>query len=147
MYLKIHVNSVSFIIFKMVILVTFVQNVWSPWFGPKKACGLCGIPKSRFYISSVEHTNVFWNVSALNKTLLRYGLSLSSRSELPKLRSLLGLHLNLKDRPLPEQPPLTFSHTLKVGNNDINTNFVFPYICSFLHYYERSSILKCQNVL
>ena len=39
MYLKIHVNSVSFIIFKMIILVTFVQNVLNPWFGPKILVG------------------------------------------------------------------------------------------------------------
>ena len=28
----------------------------------------------------------------------------------------------------------TFSHTHKVGNNGINANFVFPYICISLHY-------------
>ena len=30
----------------------------------------------------------------------------------------------------------TFSHTHKVGNNGINANFRFRYICSFLHYYR-----------
>ena len=25
-------------------------------------------------------------------------------------------------------------HKTKIGNNSINVNFVFPYICSFLHY-------------
>ena len=28
----------------------------------------------------------------------------------------------------------TFSQTYKVGNNGINFNFVFPYICSFIYY-------------
>ena len=28
----------------------------------------------------------------------------------------------------------TFSQRHKVGNNGINANFVFPHICSFLHY-------------
>ena len=28
----------------------------------------------------------------------------------------------------------TFSYTHKVSNDGINFNFVFPYICSFLHY-------------
>ena len=30
----------------------------------------------------------------------------------------------------------TFSHSHKVGNNGIVANFVFPFICSFLHYFE-----------
>ena len=28
----------------------------------------------------------------------------------------------------------TFSRTHKVGNSGINANFVFPYMCSFIHY-------------
>ena len=30
----------------------------------------------------------------------------------------------------------TFPQTHKVGNNGINANFVFKYICSFLHYLD-----------
>ena len=32
------------------------------------------------------------------------------------------------------RPKSTFSRSHKVGNNDINANFVFPHNCSFLHY-------------
>ena len=36
----------------------------------------------------------------------------------------------------------TFSQTYKVGNNDINANFVFPYICSFLHYLDLKMLVN-----
>ena len=41
---------------------------------------------------------------------------------------------------------LTFSQTYKVDNNGINANFVFPYICSFLHYlhHEMSANVKLE---
>ena len=35
-----------------------------------------------------------------------------------------------------------FSHTHKVGNNDINANFVLSYICSFLHYLYLKMLVK-----
>ena len=36
----------------------------------------------------------------------------------------------------------TFSHTHKVGNNGINANFVFPYICGFLLYLYLKMLVK-----
>ena len=39
----------------------------------------------------------------------------------------------------------TFSRVHKVGNNGINTNFVFPCIYSFLHYFLSSDVSKFAN--
>ena len=39
-------------------------------------------------------------------------------------------------------PQSNFSHTHKVGNNDINANFVLSYICSFLHYLYLKMLVK-----
>ena len=36
----------------------------------------------------------------------------------------------------------TFSQIHKVGNNGINANFVFPYICSFLHFLDLRMLVK-----
>ena len=37
----------------------------------------------------------------------------------------------------------TRSQTHKVDNNGINANFLFPYICSFLHYLDLKKLSKC----
>ena len=37
---------------------------------------------------------------------------------------------------------ITFSQTHKLGNNYINANFVFAYICSFLHYLHPKMLVK-----
>ena len=34
-----------------------------------------------------------------------------------------------------------FSQTQTIGNNGINANFVFPYICSFLHYLDLTMLV------
>ena len=36
----------------------------------------------------------------------------------------------------------TFSQTHKVGNNGISAYFVFPYICSFLHYLDAKILIN-----
>ena len=49
-------------------------------------------------------------------------------------QDVIVLDLARPARPCDTASYATFSHTHKVGNNGINANFVFPCICSFLHY-------------
>ena len=47
-----------------------------------------------------------------------------------------------RNRNLQDTSPIDIFTTHKFDNNGINANFVFPYICSFLHYFDLNMLVN-----